>query len=153
AADIIKHGYKPHLNAFTAAYDGEDIDASTLYVGLTGFLEPDDPRFHGTVEAVERHLKQGPLVYRYHYDDGLPGAEGGFILCTAWLIESYLLLGRVDEARQLFEEMLQFAGPTGLMPEEFELGRHPRGLGNHPQAYSHIGVIECALRLDSQHKS
>lgn len=146
AADILEHGFNRRLNAFTATYDSDEVDAATLYVGLTGFLKPDDPRFASTVDIVERELRDGPTVYRYRYDDGLPGTEGGFHICASWLVESYLLLGRVDEARELFKQMIALVGPTGLLSEQFD-PRISRALGNHPQAYSHIGVIENAIAL------
>jgi trehalose 6-phosphate phosphatase len=146
AADVIANGYKPPINAFTAAYDGVDVDASALLVGLSGFLAPTDPRFAGTVEAVEKELRNGPTVYRYRYDDGLPGAEGGFHICASWLIDSYLLLGRREDAWNLFKEIVSLVGPTGLLSEQYDplLGL---ALGNHPQAYSHIGLIENAIKL------
>jgi trehalose 6-phosphate phosphatase len=146
AADVVEHGFKSGLNAFTAAYDGTDIDAATLFVGLSGLLEPDDPRFAGTVQAVESTLRKGPTVYRYRADDGLPGAEGGFHICASWLVDAYVLLGRQDEARQLFEQITALAGPTGLLSEQYG-PRTGRALGNVPQAYSHIGIIDNALRL------
>jgi len=146
AADVIEHGFKPGLNSFTAAYDGTDLDAATLFVGLSGLLQPDDPRFAGTVEAVEKTLRMGPTVYRYRADDGLPGAEGGFHICASWLVDAYVLLGRVDEARELFDQIAALAGPTGLLSEQYG-PRTGRALGNVPQAYSHIGIIENALRL------
>ncbi|MFH0983284.1 MAG: glycoside hydrolase family 15 protein, partial [Planctomycetota bacterium] len=128
-------------------YDDHEADAATLAVGLSGLLPPDDPRFLGTIEHIERHLRIGPTVYRYRYDDGLPGGDSGFHLCTAWLIEAYALSGRVDVATELFEQYLALAGPTGLLSEEFEPeGR--RALGNFPQAYSHLGLINAAIRLD-----
>ncbi len=145
-ADVIEHGFKPELNAFTAAYDGTDIDAAALYVGLSGLLEPDDPRFAGTVEAVERTLRSGPTVYRYRADDGLPGFEGGFHICASWLVDAYALLGRHEDARQLFEQIAALAGPTGILSEQYG-PRTKRALGNVPQAYSHIGIIENAVRL------
>jgi len=146
AADVIEHGFKPGLNAFTAAYDGTDLDAAALFVGLSGLLCPDDPRFAGTVEAVEKTLRDGPTVYRYRADDGLPGAEGGFHICASWLVDAYVLLGRLDEARELFDQIAALAGPTGLLSEQYG-PRTGRALGNVPQAYSHIGIIENALRL------
>jgi GH15 family glucan-1,4-alpha-glucosidase len=146
AADIMAKGYKPQINAFTAAYDGEDVDASALFVGLSGFLPPSDSRFAGTVESVERHLKDGPTVYRYRYDDGLPGSEGGFHICASWLVDSYLLLGRRDDAWTLFNQMVSLVGPTGLLSEQFDPYTQ-RALGNHPQAYSHIGLIENSIKL------
>ncbi len=145
--DVLAHGYKPKCHAFTAAYDGDDLDAAALTIGLTGLLPPDDPRFVGTVEAVERTLRDGPTVYRYLADDGLPGTEGGFHLCAGWLIESYLLIGRTDDARDLFEAMCDLAGPTGLLSEEY-LPSQRLALGNTPQAYSHLAVIDAALALD-----
>ncbi|MCI0435961.1 MAG: trehalose-phosphatase [Gemmatimonadetes bacterium] len=146
AADVLENGYDATFNTFKAAYDGSDLDAAALHVGLSGLLRPDDSRFAGTVEAVERNLLHGPVVYRYHADDGLPGFEGGFHLCTSWLIESYMLLGRDDDARRLFHRMARLAGPTGLLPEQY--GAHTsRALGNTPQAYSHIGLIQNAIRL------
>ncbi len=147
AADVLEHGYKSDQRTFTAAYDGTDYDASCLLVGLSGLLDPSDDRFMGTVAAVEEHLRDGPVVYRYHADDGLPGVEGGFHLCTGWLIQSYVALGRVDEARALFEAMLALVGPTGLLSEQYE-PIEKLALGNVPQAYSHLTLIDCALLLD-----
>jgi trehalose 6-phosphate phosphatase len=146
AHDILTHGFNPSVNAFTATYDSTEIDAAPLLIGLMGFLPPSDPRFIGTVQAVERELKDGPTVYRYRYDDGLPGTEGGFHICASWLVESYLLTGRVEEAWKLFNEMIELVGQTGLLSEQYD-PRIRKALGNHPQAYSHIGVIENALQL------
>jgi GH15 family glucan-1,4-alpha-glucosidase len=146
ALDILEHGFDAGAATFKAAYDGTDIDAASLHVGLSGLLSPDDPRFLGTIHAVERELRDGPVVYRYRSDDGLPGIEGGFHLCTAWLIQAYLLAGRIDDAHSLFDQMISLVGPTGLMAEEYD----PAGnvaLGNVPQAYSHLGLIDCAVAL------
>jgi GH15 family glucan-1,4-alpha-glucosidase len=96
--------------------------------------------------AAKPRLSPCDPVYRYRRDDGLPGGEGGFHLCTAWLIEAYLLTGRRDEAEELFGHLAAAAGPTGLLPEEHDPVSE-RSLGNHPQAYSHIGLIRCAQRL------
>jgi len=101
-----------------------------------------------TVLAVESDLRSGPIVYRYRWDDGLPGREGGFHLCTAWLVEAYLRTGRRADAEELFEQMIDCAGPTGLLPEQYD-PMTERGLGNHPQAYSHLGLINCALLLST----
>jgi len=109
-------------------------------------LSPDDPRFASTVRAVERELRNGPTVYRYRYEDGLPGIEGGFNLCTSWLIESYAMLGRRKDAEELFDRYVGLAGPTGLIAEEYD-PINDLSLGNFPQAYSHIGLINAALRL------
>lgn len=147
-ADVFDKGWDDDANAFTSAYGERDPDASVLLIGLTGMIEPDDPRFAGTIRAVERDLFEGGTVYRYHYDDGLPGGEGGFYLCTAWLIESMAISGRVDDAKELYKQYIATAGPTGLIPEQYDPAEK-RTLGNHPQAYSHIGLINAALRLDS----
>ncbi len=146
AAGVLEHGYKESVGAFTAAYDGEDLDAAALEIGLRGLVPPDDPRFLGTVEAIERELRFGPTVYRYRADDGLPGYEGGFNICTTWLIRSYLMIGREEDARTLFTAYRQLAGRTGLMPEQYG-PKSCRALGNHPQVYSHLGLIECAIAL------
>jgi len=144
--DVIRRGWNEELQAFAAAYEGRELDASTLEIGLRGLVPPDDARFVSTVDKVRNVLALGPAVYRYRYDDGLPGFEGGFHLCTAWLVQSLWRIGRREEARELFKDMIALAGPTGLLSEEYG-PRSRRALGNHPQAYSHVGVIECALLM------
>jgi GH15 family glucan-1,4-alpha-glucosidase len=145
-ADLLEHGWKDDPGAFTAAYDGADLDAAALTVGLTGLLEPGDERFDRTVRAVEAELRSGPTVYRYRCDDGLPGFEGGFHLCAGWLVEAYLRTGRRRDAEELFDAYTALAGPTGLLSEQFG-PQSGRSLGNHPQAYSHLMLIENALSL------
>lgn len=150
ATDVLTNGWHPDAaggqGAFTTAYDGDDLDAASLHVGLSGLIDPADERFAATVTAVEAELRSGSTVYRYRRDDGLPGEEGGFHLCAAWMIESYLLTGRRTEAEELFDQMVAAAGPTGLLPEEYDPIAE-RSLGNHPQAYSHLGLIRCAQLL------
>jgi GH15 family glucan-1,4-alpha-glucosidase len=146
-ADILANGIHPERGAFTVAYGSGDLDASTLLVGLKGLVPPDHPAFVRTVELVEQELRRGPTVYRYHYEDALPGFEGGFHICTAWLIEALWMIGRQDDARALLDEMVELIGPTGLLSEQYgALTR--RALGNHPQAYSHLGFIDAVLRLE-----
>jgi GH15 family glucan-1,4-alpha-glucosidase len=87
-------------------------------------------------------------VYRYRHDDGLPGVEGGFQLCSAWMVEAYLACGRRTEAEELFRQLVAAAGPTGLLSEEYDPVAE-RSLGNHPQAYSHLGLIRCAQLLST----
>ncbi|GAA4434738.1 trehalose-phosphatase [Phytohabitans houttuyneae] len=145
--NVLEHGWHDGAGAYTVAYGDEEMDASSLWVGLSGLLADDDPRFLATVLKVEADLRSGPVVYRYRWDDGLPGREGGFHVCTAWLIEAYLRTGRRSDAEELFAQMLDTAGPTGLLPEQYDPIAE-RGLGNHPQAYSHLGLIRCALLLD-----
>lgn len=146
AADVLAKGWKDEVGAFTAAYDGTDLDASVLMVGLSGLVGPDDQRFRSTVRAVETWLRDGPTVRRYKHDDGLPGEEGGFNLMTSWLVDSKILIGEDAAARELFDQLASLAGPTGLMAEEYDPVTQ-RALGNHPQAYSHLGLIHNACNL------
>jgi trehalose-phosphatase len=147
AADVLERGWKDEVRSFTAAYDGVDLDAAALQIGLCGLLPADDERFAATVEAVELRLREGPTVYRYRSDDGLPGSEGGFHLCALWLAEAYALVGRQSDAQALFDQVLELAGPSGLLSEQYD-PRAERALGNHPQAYSHLALIRTALVLD-----
>ncbi len=145
--NVLEHGWNDAAGAYSVAYGDEEIDASSLWIGLSGLVPDDDPRFLATVLKIEAQLRSGPVVYRYRWDDGLSGSEGGFHLCTAWLIEAYLRTGRRGDAEELFQEMIETAGPTGLLPEQYD-PLSERGLGNHPQAYSHLGLIRCAIMLD-----
>ncbi len=145
-ADILARGFNQALGSFSAAYGEMKIDAACLLVGLTGLVAPDDPRFVATVREVEKALLDRGTVLRYRCDDGLPGTEGGFHLCTGWLIESLWLVGRKADARALLDRYAAQAGPLGLYSEE----RDPvsgRALGNYPQAYSHLALINACCRL------
>ena len=144
--DVLEHGWNDAAGAYSVAYGDPEIDASSLWVGLSGLVPADDPRFLATVLKVEAELRSGAVVYRYRWDDGLAGSEGGFHLCTAWLIEAYVMTGRLNDAEELFQQMLDTTGPTGLLPEQYDPASE-RGLGNHPQAYSHLGVIRSAIVL------
>jgi pentatricopeptide repeat protein len=148
---VLEHGWHEEAGAYTVAYGHPEMDASSLWIGLSGLLADDDPRFLRTLLAIEADLRAGPIVYRYKWDDGLPGAEGGFHVCSAWMIEAYLRTGRRADAEELFDQMLDCTGPTGLLPEQYD-PEAERGLGNHPQAYSHLGLIRCALLLDGSLK-
>jgi trehalose 6-phosphate phosphatase len=145
--EVLREGWSEEAQSYTVAYDSPDLDAAVLHIGLSGLLDVDDERFGLTVSAVERELRVGPTVFRYRYDDGLPGLEGGFHICTTWLIEAYVLTGRIDEAEALFNQLVALMGPTGLLSEEFDPATETH-LGNHPQAYSHLGFIRCAQLLD-----
>ncbi|AYJ51354.1 trehalose-phosphatase [Rhodococcus sp. P1Y] len=145
-AEVLDQGWNEEVQSYTAAYDGTDLDAATLHIGLSGLIDPEDPRFAATVTATEAELRSGSTVYRYHHDDGLPGGEGGFHLCAAWLVEAYLLTGQRSEAEALFAQLISAAGPTGLLSEEYDPVAE-RSLGNHPQAYSHLGLLRCAALL------
>ena len=149
--DIETNGWDDEQQTFVSAYGRDDVDAGVLAVVTSGFLPGNDPRSVGTIKAVEDSLRDGPTVYRYRHDDGLPGTEGGMHLCTTWLIEAYAIAGLWDEAINLYEQYLGCAGTTGLLTEMYSPGSE-RGLGNHPQAYSHLGLIRCAIRLsDAPH--
>ena len=147
ADDVLAKGWNAEAQAFTTAYDGVDLDAASLHIGLSGLIDPTDERFAATVTAIEGELRSGSTVYRYKHDDGLPGGEGGFHLCAAWMVEAYLACGRRTEAEQLFQQLVDVAGPTGLLSEEYDPVAE-RSLGNHPQAYSHLGLIRCAQLLN-----
>ncbi|HVT82004.1 MAG TPA: trehalose-phosphatase [Phycisphaerae bacterium] len=147
AHDVLDHGWNATKGSFCSTYGGSDVDAAVLFVGLSGLLQPNDPRFLSTIKVVEQELREGPVVFRYRFDDGLPGTEGGFNICTSWLIQSYMLAGRAGEAMELFRQYISLAGPTGLMAEEYDPHRR-LALGNFPQAYSHIGLINAALCLE-----
>ncbi|MDP3971788.1 MAG: trehalose-phosphatase [Candidatus Nanopelagicales bacterium] len=147
AEDIMTNGFDPELGTFVSAYGRRDVDAGVLSVVTSGLLPGDDVRVISTIRAVEEVLRDGPTVYRYRHDDGLPGTEGGMHLCTSWLIEAYAAAGMLDEAENLFAQFIACSGSTGLLPEMFDPGTK-RGLGNHPQAYSHLGLIRAALLLD-----
>lgn len=148
ADEVLSKGWNDEAQAFTTAYDGLDLDAASLHIGLSGLIDPRDERFAATVTAIEAELRSGSTVYRYKHDDGLPGGEGGFHLCAAWMVEAYLACGRRTEAEQLFQQLVDVAGPTGLLSEEYDPVAE-RSLGNHPQAYSHLGLIRCAQLLSS----
>lgn len=147
--DVLANGFSAKLSAFTAAYGVEEPDASALSVGLSGMLEASDTRFASTVDLVQRRLLDVNTVYRYRYDDGLPGPEGGFHICTGWLIESLAMVGRRQEAHELFDQYCRASGQTGVLTEEW-CPVEQSGLGNLPQAYSHSALINAAFRLSSE---
>ncbi len=144
--DVLEHAWDAELGTLTATYRGRSLDAATLWAGLSGMLEPDDERFLATVDMVDRVLRRGPTVDRYHHEDGLPGREGGFNLCTTWHVRALALVGRREEAERLLHAYLGLAGPAGLLAEQHD-PESDRALGNVPQAYSHLGLIEAVLAL------
>ena len=149
-AQVCERGFDAGLNSFVQAYDSKRLDASLLLIPLVGFLPPEDPRVRGTLRAIEeRLLIDGEFVLRYeteHPTDGLPAGEGAFLACSFWLVDNYLLQDRYSEARELFARLLSRCNDVGLLAEEFD-PRTGRMLGNFPQAYSHVGLINCALGL------
>jgi GH15 family glucan-1,4-alpha-glucosidase len=152
--EICREGFNVEFNSFTQAYGSDALDASTLLIPLVGFLPPDDPRVVGTVEAIQRDLTRDGFVERYavkaHNDvDGLPGGEGVFLPCSFWLVDALLMLKRDDEARALFEKLLSIRNDLGLLSEEYDPGGK-RLLGNFPQAFTHVGLVNSAYNL-SEH--
>ena len=149
-ADVCEKGFSAQENSFVQSYGSRAIDASLLHIVLTGFLPPDDPRAVGTVEAVERHLVRGGFVERYDVeasDDGVSRAEeGAFLICTFWLVDALVLIGRRDDAEALFERAVGVANDVGLLAEEYDPVSGEM-LGNFPQAFSHVGLILSALNL------
>lgn len=144
----IEHaGYSETAGAFTQAFGSDKLDASALLIPMVGFLPPTDPRVLSTIHAVERDLsdRQG-LVYRYLADDGLPGEEGSFLLCTFWLARAQALAGELPGARATFERAAAWANDVGLLAEEVD-ATSGELLGNFPQAFSHIGLIDAAWAI------
>jgi GH15 family glucan-1,4-alpha-glucosidase len=160
--EVMQRGFSERLRSFTQFYDADVVDAANLRLPLVGFIAPDDPHMIDTLAATIRYL-HGPngLIYRYRpaemtsddptlragtTDDGLPGMEGAFVACTFWLIQALCRAGRIDDARERFEHMIQFASPLGLFAEEIDPdnGAH---LGNFHQAFTHVGLINAADML------
>jgi GH15 family glucan-1,4-alpha-glucosidase len=149
--EVCREGFNVELNSFTQAYGSADLDASTLLIPLVGFLPPDDPRVIGTIEAVQRHLTRDGFVERYATKDkdgvdGLSGSEGVFLPCSFWLVDALLMLERDDEARALFEQLLDIRNDLGLISEEYDPAEK-RLLGNFPQAFTHVGLVNSAFNL------
>ena len=147
--EVCAKGWSDKASAFTQAYGTEKLDASILLMPLTGFLPADDPRIRKTVEAIERVLLKDGFVRRYINDDedGLQGTEGAFIACSFWFVDCLCLIGRKDDARNMFERLISISTDLGFMSEEYDLG-HKRLIGNFPQAFSHIAMINSAFNLD-----
>lgn len=148
-AEVCLNGFDPQLGSFVQTYGSKAVDASLLQIVLTGFLAPDDPRVIGTVAEIERSLMQDGLLLRYdsdRSDDGVSGSEGTFLVCSFWLADVYVLLGREAEARALFDRLCALCNDVGLLSEQYD-PRNRRMLGNFPQAFSHIGIINTALNL------
>jgi GH15 family glucan-1,4-alpha-glucosidase len=144
--DILDRGYDEELGAFIQAYDRPDLDASNLLIPLQEFLPFDDLRVQGTIDATLDHLTENGLVYRYLNDDGLPGKEGAFGLCTFWLVDALALSGRIEEAREIFEGIGHRANHVGLYSEQIDPASG-EFLGNLPQAFTHLGFINSRLYL------
>ncbi|MGV9883117.1 glycoside hydrolase family 15 protein [Streptomyces sp. NPDC003006] len=148
--EVCEKGYDPERNTFTQSYGSTELDASLLLIPHTGFLPPDDPRVIGTIDAVRAELDHHGLLRRYTSDakviDGLPGEEGTFLVCSFWLVDALHMTGRTKEARELFEYLVSLCNDVGLLAEEYD-PVSGRQLGNFPQAFSHIGLVNTALAL------
>jgi GH15 family glucan-1,4-alpha-glucosidase len=148
-AEVCRKGFNSSLGAFVQSYGSKDLDASILLLPLVGFLPPSDPRVRSTVEAIERHLTVDGFVRRYDTSvasDGLPAGEGAFLACSFWLADDLMLLGRREDARRLFERLLSLRNDVDLLAEEYD-PRAKRMLGNFPQAFSHIALVNTAHNL------
>ncbi|MFV2114418.1 glycoside hydrolase family 15 protein [Micromonospora sp. LOL_025] len=147
-AEVLDRGYDGTVGSFVLAYGSTDLDASLLRIPLVGFLPGDDPRVLATVERIRRDLAVAPaLIRRYRVDDGLPGEEGAFLLCSFELVSALVLAGEHESARQLFDRLDTYAGPLGFYSEQ--LAPDGRALGNYPQAFTHLALVEAALNLDA----
>ena len=151
-AQVCEQGYNAKKKAFTQVYGGDELDASLLMMPLVGFLPIDDERVVSTIEAIERELMRDGFVLRYRTErkvDGLPGSEGVFLPCSFWLADCLHLMGRTDEARELFERLLKLRNDLGLLSEEYD-PRAKRQLGNFPQAFTHVALVNTANLLSGQ---
>ena len=149
-ADVCREGFDADRGTFTQFYGSQQLDAALLMIPLVGFLEPDDARVHGTVRAIERELVEDGFVMRYPTQpdvDGLPPGEGAFLPCSFWLVDCLALTGRRDEAAALYDRLLGLRNDVGLLSEEYD-PHAKRLVGNFPQAFTHVGLVNSALNLD-----
>src|SRR5579871_3018133 len=152
---ICERGFNTTVGAFTQSYGSSNLDAATLMMPLVGFLPATDERMAATIRAIEKGLMHNGYVARYDPDssgnvDGLPPGEGSFLPCSFWLVDCLHLMGRGEEARAMFERLLAIRNGLGLLAEEYETTRG-RQVGNFPQAFSHVGLINTARNLSLKH--
>jgi GH15 family glucan-1,4-alpha-glucosidase len=148
-ADVCAKGYDTDRQTFTQSYGSTALDAALLLIPQVGFLPPEDDRVRGTLRAVQRELAVDGMVRRYnteHTDDGVPGDEGAFLACSFWLADALVLDGQVAAGRAQFERLLSLCNDVGLLSEEYDVHAR-RQLGNVPQAYSHLALVNSALNL------
>jgi GH15 family glucan-1,4-alpha-glucosidase len=147
--EVCRRAFNAKLGAFAQSYDSDLLDASALLIPQVGFLPPDDARIHGTVAAIERRLLRGGLVLRYDTaasEDGLPPGEGAFLPSSFWLADAYVMIGRKADAQHLFERLVTLCNDVGLLAEEYDVNA-ARQLGNFPQAFSHIALVNTAYNV------
>jgi GH15 family glucan-1,4-alpha-glucosidase len=153
-AQVCENGYNEKRGAFTQAYGSTELDAAVLMIPEVGFLPADDPRVVSTVEVIQRDLTSEGLVRRYELAsgqsevDGLPGSEGAFLACSFWMVNALHMTGKTDDAHELFERLLSLRNDVGLLSEEYD-PRYQRQVGNTPQAFSHVPLVQAALNLDA----
>ncbi len=153
--EVCRLGFSKELNSFVQYFGSKFLDASLLMLPLVGFLPANDPRIRSTVEAIERHLQVDGFVQRYNTQssvDGLPGSEGSFLACSFWLVDNYVLQGRHQEAKVLFDRLLELRNDVGLLAEEYD-AKEKRQLGNFPQAFSHLSLVNTAYNLSREEDS
>jgi len=149
-AQVCARGFNEERNSFVQSYDSDQLDAALLLMPLVGFLPASDPRVRATIEAIERELMRDGLVHRYdtsQVDDGLPPGEGVFLACSFWMVSSLKSIGRVDDARALFQRLIALCNDVGLLSEQYDPKRK-RMVGNFPQAFSHIALVNAAFDLE-----
>jgi len=148
--EVCEQAWDGERRTFTQAYGSRTLDAATLLIPTTGFLPADDERVVGTVDAIQRELCRHGFVLRYDTadgDDGLPPGEGAFLPCTFWLVDALVLLGRREEAQAMFDRVASLRNDVGLLSEEYDPVAR-RLVGNFPQAFSHVGLVNSALNLE-----
>jgi len=153
-AEICSRAFNAELGSFVSSYGSKEVDASLLLVPAVGFLPPIDSRICGTIALIERELMRNGLVRRYdteHIEDGLPAGEGYFLACSFWLVDAYVLLGRYDDAKRLFDHLLTLRNDVGLLSEEYD-PVSDRFLGNFPQAFSHLALVNSAANISRLQK-
>jgi GH15 family glucan-1,4-alpha-glucosidase len=149
-AEVCQQGYDEEIGAFVQYYGAKKTDASLLMIPLVGFLPADDPRMKGTVRLVQDRLVEDGLVMRYETEeevDGLPPGEGAFLACSFWLVDNLAMQGRLQEAHDLFDRLLALRNDVGLLAEQYDPVAR-RLVGNFPQAFSHVSLVNTAVRLD-----
>jgi GH15 family glucan-1,4-alpha-glucosidase len=148
--EICEKGFSATKSSFVQAYGSEELDASLLLMPLVGFLPADDSRVRSTVDAIQRELMPDGLVLRYdtsRVSDGLPPGEGVFLACSFWMVSALKVVGREEEAAKLFERLLALTNDLGLLSEEYDI-HEKRLVGNYPQAFSHIALVNAAFDLE-----
>ncbi len=146
---MLTHGYDEERGTFTQHYATQEVDASLLMLPLVGFVEGDDPRMLGTIQAIEQDLMRDGLLLRYRTQtgvDGLAGDEHPFLACSFWLVSAYAGAGRLEEAHALFDRLCDLRNDVGLLSEEYD-PQHRRMVGNFPQAFSHLTLVQAAFKL------